>query len=169
MISYSEVAKAEAIKKIFNDAYKSELSCVVVDEIESLLDYAPIGPRFSNFVLQTLKLLFKKLPPKGRKLLLIATTSEKELIKELGLYQSFSKVIHVPNISRGAEVLNVLEQLDCFSKNDMNYLNKELNGKTLSLGVKSLLDVIELSQQATDAYRVAKFLNALEEIGGLHD
>lgn len=116
MISYSETAKAEAIKKVFSDAYKSELSCVVVDDIESLLDYAPIGPRFSNFVLQTLKLLFKKLPPKGRKLLLIATTSEKELIKELGVYQSFSKVVHIPNVSRGKEILSVLEQLESFPK-----------------------------------------------------
>lgn len=169
MIGYSEMAKAEAIKKVFNDAYKSELSCVVVDEIESLLDYAPIGPRFSNFVLQTLKLLFKKLPPKGRKLLIVATTSEKELIKELGLYQSFSKVIHVPNVSRGSEVLNVLEQLDCFMKGDMELLSKELRVKSLSIGVKRLLDVIDLSQQTTDAFRVAKFLSNLEEIGGLHD
>lgn len=169
MISYSETAKAEAIKKVFSDAYKSELSCVVVDDIESLLDYAPIGPRFSNFVLQTIKLLFKKLPTRGRKLLLIATTSEKELIKELGMYQSFSKVIHVPNVSRGTEVLTVLEQLDCFPKNDMNFLSRELKRKNLSIGIKSLLDVIELSKQTTDAYRVAKFIGTLEEIGGLHD
>ena len=155
--------------KVFTDAYKSELSCVVVDDIESLLDYAPIGPRFSNFVLQTLKLLFKKLPPKGRKLLLIATTSEKELVKELGLYQSFSKVIHVPNVSRGAEILSVLEQLESFNKPDMDYLTRDLRNKTCTIGIKSLLDVIELSKQTTDAYRVSKFLSALEEIGGLHE
>jgi vesicle-fusing ATPase len=134
-----------------------------------MLDYAPIGPRFSNFVLQTLKLLFKKMPPKGRRLLLIATTSEKELIKDLGLYHSFSKVVHVPNVSRGNELINVLEQLDCFAKRDMDFLNRELKNKSCSIGIKSLLDVIELSKQATDSYRVAKFVNALEEIGGLHD
>lgn len=169
MIGYSELAKAEAIKKIFNDAYKSELSCIVVDEIESLLDYAPIGPRFSNFVLQTLKILFKKLPPKGRKLLLIATTSEQELIKDLGLYQSFSKVIHVPNITRGSEVMAFLEGLGCFSKEEINKLNSLISYKYLSIGVKSLLDTIELSNQATDALRIDKFTDALEDIGGLHD
>ena len=169
MIGFSELAKGEAINKIFNDAYKSELSCVVVDDIESMLDYAPIGPRFSNLVLQTVKLLFKKLPPKGRKLLLIATTSEKELIKELGLYHSFSKVIHVPNVSRGSEVINVLDQLECFPKQDMDFLARELKKKSLSLGIKSILDIIEFSKQATDAYRVAKFIGALEEKGGLHD
>jgi vesicle-fusing ATPase len=169
MIGYNEQSKASAIQKVFNDAYKSEISCVVVDDIESMLDYAPIGPRFSNFVLQTLKLLFKKLPPKGRKLLIIATTSEKDLIKELGLYQSFSKVIHVPAVSRGTEILNVLEQLDCFPKNDMDYLIKHLQDQTLTIGIKSLLDVAEMSKHTTDAYRCAKFLNALEEMGGLHE
>ena len=94
-----------------------------------LSEYAPIGPRFSNLVLQTLKILFKKQPPKGRKLLLIATTNEKELMKDLGLYQSFSKVIHVSNVSRGNEIMSVVEQLDCFSKQELDYLQKNLKGK----------------------------------------
>lgn len=52
--------------KVFDDAYKSQLSCVVVDDIERLLDYVPIGPRFSNLVLQALLVLLKKPPPKVR-------------------------------------------------------------------------------------------------------
>ena len=36
MIGFSEGAKCGAIKKVFDDAYKSELSCVVVDDIERL-------------------------------------------------------------------------------------------------------------------------------------
>lgn len=132
---------------MFDDAYKSELSCLVVDDIESLLEYAPIGPRFSNLVLQTLKVLLKRHPPKGRKLLLVATTSEKELMKDLGLYQSFSKVIHVSNITRGPEIMAVVEQLDCFTKSELEYLSKTLKNKTCSIGIKSLLDTIELSKQ----------------------
>lgn len=50
--------------QFFDDAYKSQLSCVVVDDIERLLDYVPIGPRFSNLVLQALLVLLKKPPPK---------------------------------------------------------------------------------------------------------
>ncbi|KAG5840934.1 hypothetical protein ANANG_G00194160 [Anguilla anguilla] len=73
MIGHSEIAKCQAIKKIFDDAYKSQLSCVVVDDIERLLDYVPIGPRFSNLVLQALLVLLKKTPPRGRKLLIIGT------------------------------------------------------------------------------------------------
>ncbi|KAG7237484.1 hypothetical protein INR49_032373 [Caranx melampygus] len=64
MIGHSEISKCQAIKKVFDDAYKSQLSCVVVDDIERLLDYVPIGPRFSNLVLQALLVLLKKAPPK---------------------------------------------------------------------------------------------------------
>lgn len=55
-----------AVFQVFDDAYKSQLSCVVVDDIERLLDYVPIGPRFSNLVLQALLVLLKKPPPKVR-------------------------------------------------------------------------------------------------------
>lgn len=36
MIGFSEGPKCGAIKKVFDDAYKSELSCVVVDDLERL-------------------------------------------------------------------------------------------------------------------------------------
>ena len=39
---------------------------MVVDDIERLMEYVPIGPRFSNAVLQTLLVLIKKLPPEVR-------------------------------------------------------------------------------------------------------
>ena len=64
---------------MFEDAYKSPLSCVVIDDIERLLgkwvclkrgvvyiliiDYVNIGPRFSNLVLQALLVLLRKQPP----------------------------------------------------------------------------------------------------------
>lgn len=62
----SSFASSSPLFQIFDDAYKSQLSCVVVDDIERLLDYVPIGPRFSNLVLQALLVLLKKPPPKVR-------------------------------------------------------------------------------------------------------
>uniref|UniRef100_A0A8C7IQ93 Vesicle-fusing ATPase n=1 Tax=Oncorhynchus kisutch TaxID=8019 RepID=A0A8C7IQ93_ONCKI len=109
MIGFSENSKCLAIKKIFEDAYKSQLSCVVVDDIERLLDYVPIGPRFSNMVLQALLVLLKKTPPKGRKLLIIGTTSRKEVLQEMEMLDAFSTTIHVPNISTGEHLVEALE------------------------------------------------------------
>lgn len=78
-----------ALFQVFDDAYKSQLSCVVVDDIERLLDYVPIGPRFSNLVLQALLVLLKKAPPKVRDhqkhtyiLLLYSCQQDQRLIKK---------------------------------------------------------------------------------------
>jgi hypothetical protein len=37
---------------VFEDAYRSPLSVIILDDIERLLEYVPIGPRFSNTILQ---------------------------------------------------------------------------------------------------------------------
>ena len=64
MVGMSEIQKMNAIAKVFSDASKSVLSLIVVYNIERLLEYVPIGPRFSNYILQTLLVLFRKNPPK---------------------------------------------------------------------------------------------------------
>jgi vesicle-fusing ATPase len=71
MVGQSEMAKCQALAKVFEDAYKSPLSLIVLDDIERLLEYVAIGPRFSNVVLQALLILLKRSPPPGRKLLVI--------------------------------------------------------------------------------------------------
>ena len=42
MVGFTEAAKCMQIRKVFDDAYKSPLSCTVVDNIERLLDYGSI-------------------------------------------------------------------------------------------------------------------------------
>jgi vesicle-fusing ATPase len=66
--------------KIFEDAYKSSLSLIILDDIERLIEYIDIGPRFSNAVLQALLVLIKKQPPMDRKLMIIGTTSSKMIL-----------------------------------------------------------------------------------------
>lgn len=103
---------------------------VVVDELESLLEYAPVGPRYSNNVLQTLKLLLKRPPPKGRKLLIIATSTYRDVLDQLGLLASFSKVIHLSNMNTGEHVLKALKEIEHgFNDEEMRYLEKKLQGK----------------------------------------
>lgn len=48
----SPQSKASQITKVFEDAYKSPLSVVILDDVERLLEYVAIGPRFSNTILQ---------------------------------------------------------------------------------------------------------------------
>jgi vesicle-fusing ATPase len=77
MVGYTETAKCLHIRKVFDDAYRSTLSCILVDNIERLLDYGPIGPRYSNLTLQALLVLLKKQPPPGKKLLILCTSSRR--------------------------------------------------------------------------------------------
>ncbi|XP_006818011.1 vesicle-fusing ATPase-like, partial [Saccoglossus kowalevskii] len=166
MIGYTEGAKCQAIRKIFEDAYKSQLSCVVVDEIERLLDYVPIGPRFSNLVLQALLVLLKKPPPKGRKLLIIGTTSRQDVLKEMEMLTSFDTTVHVSNLSTGDHLMEVLETLECFHANEFKIIGQKVRGKRLWVGIKKLLVLIEMARQTERQYRVPKFLALLEEEGG---
>lgn len=64
MVGFSEMQKVQQLDKTFRDAYKSPLSVIVIDNIEMLVDWVPIGPRFSNTVLVALKVLLEKQPPK---------------------------------------------------------------------------------------------------------
>ncbi|XP_020792579.2 vesicle-fusing ATPase [Boleophthalmus pectinirostris] len=165
MIGHSEISKCQAIKKVFDDAYKSQLSCVVVDDIERLLDYVPIGPRFSNLVLQALLVLLKKPPPKGRKLLIIGTTSRKDVLQEMEMLDAFSTTIHIPNISTGEQLVDALELLGSFSDKERASIAHQLKGKRVWIGIKKLLVFIEMSLQMEPDYRVTKFLSLLRDEG----
>ncbi|GAA6214590.1 vesicle-fusing ATPase-like [Lates japonicus] len=167
MIGHSEIAKCQAIKKIFEDAYKSQLSCVVVDDIERLLDYVPIGPRFSNLVLQALLVLLKKPPPKGRKLLIIGTTSRKDVLQEMEMLDAFSTTIHIPNISRGEQLVEALELLGSFQEKERASIAKAVKDKSLWIGIKKLLMLIEMAVQMDPDHRVSKFLSLLKDEGAL--
>ncbi|XP_066876730.1 vesicle-fusing ATPase isoform X2 [Kogia breviceps] len=165
MIGFSETAKCQAMKKIFDDAYKSQLSCVVVDDIERLLDYVPIGPRFSNLVLQALLVLLKKAPPQGRKLLIIGTTSRKDVLQEMEMLNAFSTTIHVPSIATGEQLLEALELLGNFRDKERTTIAQQVKGKKVWIGIKKLLMLIEMSLQMDPEYRVRKFLALLREEG----
>ncbi|XP_056265884.1 vesicle-fusing ATPase isoform X1 [Pseudoliparis swirei] len=169
MIGHSEISKCQAIKKVFDDAYKSQLSCVVVDDIERLLDYVPIGPRFSNLVLQALLVLLKKAPPKGRKLLIIGTTSRKDVLQEMEMLDAFSTTIHIPNISTGEQLVDALELLGSFTDKERASISHQLKGKRVWIGIKKLLVLIEMSLQMVAEYRVTKFLSLLREEGALKE
>ncbi|XP_053371344.1 vesicle-fusing ATPase isoform X1 [Clarias gariepinus] len=169
MIGHSEISKCQAIKKIFDDAYKSQLSCVVVDDIERLLDYVPIGPRFSNLVLQALLVLLKKAPPQGRKLLIIGTTSRKDVLQEMEMLNAFSTTIHVPNIGSGDHLVEALELLGSFTDAERATIAQKVKGKRVRIGIKKLLMLIEMSLQMDQEYRVSKFLSLLRDEGALDE
>ncbi|CAK9815743.1 Vesicle-fusing ATPase 1 [Anthophora quadrimaculata] len=167
MVGFTEAAKCLSIRKIFDDAYRSQLSCILVDNIERLLDYGPIGPRYSNLTLQALLVLLKKQPPRGRKLLILCTSSRRQVLNDMEMLSAFSTTLHVPNLSNPDHLMSVLEEVDLFSKEELTRLHSKFQGKRVFIGIKKLLCLIDMARQVEPSYRIPKFLSKLEEEGAL--
>eukprot|EP00871_Galdieria_phlegrea_P003614 jgi/Galph1/4253/GphlegSOOS_G2898.1 len=107
-VGFSEASKCNAIAKVFDDAHKSPMSCIVIDNIERLIEFAPIGPRFSNTILQTLLVLVKHVPPKGRRLLILATSSMSQVMESLDVRSAFNSTLSTMPLQR-EEVIELLK------------------------------------------------------------
>uniref|UniRef100_A0A8C0LRI6 Vesicle-fusing ATPase n=1 Tax=Canis lupus dingo TaxID=286419 RepID=A0A8C0LRI6_CANLU len=94
MIGFSETAKLFLL-------LKSNISCLIFHRYELLT------PSF----LTSLILHFNTFSPydQGRKLLIIGTTSRKDVLQEMEMLNAFSTTIHVPNIATGEQLLEALE------------------------------------------------------------
>lgn len=170
MIGYSDVSKCQMIHKAFMDSYKSPLSIIFLDDIERLIDYVPIGPRFSNHVLQTLLVLLKKIPPdEGRRLMVIGTTSNHHMLEELGLVQAFGVAQMVPLLDDPKDVCEVLRVAAHMSKEDARKIAKAIHNKPI--GIKKLLMVAEMAKQGSvggggdNSVDVNIFLECLHTVG----
>jgi vesicle-fusing ATPase len=156
-VGFSEAAKCQSIAKVFDDAYKSPLSIVILDDIERLLEYVAIGPRFSNTILQTLLVLLKKQPPEGRKLLVVGTTSVGPVMEDMGVSTAFNVTLHVP-VLREAEIGAVLTTLQAFDPSEMELAMAVVMSASQSgtfaaeMPVKRLLMLLELARQGGSAH-----------------
>ncbi|KAL4810044.1 P-loop containing nucleoside triphosphate hydrolase protein [Aspergillus unguis] len=174
---FNEAAKIQHILRVFNDAYKSQTSVVVVDDIETIIDYVSVGPRFSNSVLQTLKVLFKKRPPKNRRLLVLATTSERALMKELNIYNSFNSDIDVPNVTHHQELRHIMEKSNVFTSQQIAEAMERIEplkqesaySITFGVGIKKVFDGIELAKKTPDELvsQFVRFINSAVQEGGI--
>lgn len=97
-VGNSETQKLMTIKKIFDDAYQSTKSTIIIDDIERIIDFSEYGNRYSNAVLQTLLTLINDNAKKNNKLFIIGTCKNKQIMESLELFDIFDKDLHVENI-----------------------------------------------------------------------
>ncbi|KAF2835595.1 putative vesicle fusion factor [Patellaria atrata CBS 101060] len=154
MVGFSEMQKVIQLDKTFRDAYKSPLSVIVIDNIELLVDWVPIGPRFSNQVLVALKVLLGKQPPKNRRLIIFATTTERSVLQQLDIFNRFDAEISVPNVNTQNELARVMQQSGAFSDEDQHRAISEIQditgGADIGVGIKKILTGIETAKQDQD-------------------
>ncbi|KAG6424379.1 hypothetical protein SASPL_114797 [Salvia splendens] len=163
MIGLSEATKCAQIVKVFEDAYRSPLSIIILDDIERLLEYVAIGPRFSNLISQTLLVLLKRLPPKGKKVLVIGTTSEVHFLESVGIRDSFSVTYNVPTL-KTEDAKKVLQQLNVFSSDDVESAAEALNDMPL----KKLYMVVEMAAQGEHGGSAEAIYSGKEKINISH-
>jgi len=164
-VGETEYGRVSRITKVFEDAYKTPLSLIVLDDIERLVDYVPIGPRFGSVVLSTIFALLKKPPPKAnRRLLVIATTSAKGFLQETELFRAFSVTENVPVLMEPAHFKLVLEKRPGFTLNAVSEIADELAMKPL--GIKTLLLVAEMAVQRQNPISKSVFMECLRIAGG---
>lgn len=148
----SESAKIAYIDNMFRDAYKSPLNILVIDSIETLVDWVPIGPRFSNNILQVLKVALKRKPPQDRRLLIMTTTSSYSVLHQMDMLGCFDNEIAVPNISTLEEFRNVMIETDFLDDTGRSAVVSQLAtvSPKINIGIKKALTNIETARHDDD-------------------
>lgn len=85
---------------------------IILDDIERLIDYIEIGPRFSQVVLNTLLVLIKQQPPDNKKLMIIGTTANRHCLEDLSLVDIFNVKMKVPLVHSDEDLKSVLSEFD---------------------------------------------------------
>ena len=158
LVKYMEDGKYSVIYNTFEDGYKSPFSIIILDNIEKLIQYIRIGPRFSNLLLQTLLIYIKKSPPKkGKKMLIIGTTSCASDLEELGIVQAFDRKIHIPNLTKN-EISNVLKNYNCDNKEREQIANLVQNSP-----IKQLCFLIDRAMQKNPTLTYENFASEYKD------
>jgi vesicle-fusing ATPase len=147
LVGYSESRKCDRITEIFEDAYKSPLSLIILDNIERLLDYVRIGPRFSNAVLQTLLVLIKRNPPNAKsRIIILGTTNSGHLLDDFSLREAFQVSLQAPLVEGPEQITKVFKELNV-NVSDSN-LATIAHSIEFPIGIKKLLLAIEMASQS---------------------
>eukprot|EP01040_Poterioochromonas_malhamensis_P002609 gene2609-2775_t len=158
-IGSSESTKCNQLLKVFMDSYRSEKSIIFIDDIERLLEYSPMGPRYSNPVLQTLLILLRKVPPEPSRLLVVATTSIATNLDDLQLTQAFNVTVHVTALQQPSEYAAILREYSNLSEKELVAISRAI---TKPIGVKKLLLVLEMARaESGDSITPDQFLSCL--------
>lgn len=171
MIGYSDSQKCQTLLKTFTDAYKSPYSIIVIDDIERIMEYTPVGHRFSNSILQTLLILIKKIPPSNCNLFIIATTSIANLMEDVQVTQAFNIVLHVNELESPSDIYKFLVEYPNIGDGSLlpipeDDMRKISNSISKPIGVKQLLMVLEMARlEETNKISADNFLECLHTIG----
>lgn len=113
---------------------------MVIDDLERLIDFSPIGRRFCNGILQALLLLLERTPPKEAcHLLILATTSNHYHLQQLDLADRFGIKIEVPLLGK-EEIAMMLKEKYGVSED----VARKVAGMTDGSSIRKLIELADL-------------------------
>lgn len=163
LIRYDEQQKVATLSQVFEDAYKTELALILIDDVERLLEFASIGTsvRFSNMVLQALMVLLKRRPPSKCRLMVVVTGILDQM-QRLGLDSMFYSIVSLGMLSNPEEISCVLTAVASTMPGDVV---EKISRSIKAVTVKHLLNALETACQECHkdvaAMSVDAFLSAV--------
>lgn len=105
--------KVKKIADTFGEAYSSPHSVIILDDIIRLIEFVRLGARFSNDVLQALITFLNKQPDRdSHRTIIIGTSSQENILQELGLWDCFNLKVKLPELEAShQEISQALSEL----------------------------------------------------------
>ena len=125
-----------------------------------------LGPRFSNLMLQCLLTYLKKMPEQeNHRIIIIGTTSEENLMQNLGLWECFNLKVEIPKLKASyGEVSTALSKI-------VPELSSMKFGQDFTIPIKSLYFIANTLRQRmeedSDADLQAVFRDIYAQTQGL--
>uniref|UniRef100_A0A915PFT3 Vesicle-fusing ATPase n=1 Tax=Setaria digitata TaxID=48799 RepID=A0A915PFT3_9BILA len=163
LLEFDEEAKKAKLIELFKEASKLPHCILFLDGLELLIEYCDVGDRYSNTMLQTVKLILKRGEMLEHNRLLVIATVTSECAEKFGLQRYFSSVIQVPLLTKIERMIPIIEYANILNKDDFQMLRECVVHETNSypIGIKSLLTAIELVKHSRTTSRFRTLLHYL--------
>ena len=91
-------------------------------------------------------------PPKGHRLLVLATSNQRTVLEQLDVTESFNSELAVPNVNNHAELQYVLAQSETFGNPAaaIQELGELTRSDSVSVSISQVLTAIESARQDED-------------------
>lgn len=165
-IGKTENYKVNYLARSFEDAYKSNQSVILIDDLDRILEYIEVGKRFNNNLLGAFLVLLKKKPPKAENsLAILCTCSNVGFLKEFGIYNQFNVKIAVPelsfNFSGENEIGNVVSK----------FLGTKVSGTlgqsgNFKIGIKKLLFILSIIKKQSGQGSIEELFKEALQMSG---
>lgn len=99
--------KSIYIRNMFDQCLKAESSIIILDSIERLIEWSDIGYKYNNSILQTIVSMLRESISKDKKIIILCTSIDKNILKELKIFDLFDNQINFPDFMFGEDAKKI--------------------------------------------------------------